>query len=123
MDEIKPKGLEWIGTSRKDMQALPFSVRRTFGYALYEAQLGKKLQDAIPLKGFGGAGVLEVIKDYRGNTYRAVYTIRFAAQSMCCIYFRKRQSALLERRQKELDLIRKRLKRAENLYIGKDKGV
>lgn len=57
MHEVKPKELEWIGTSRKDMQALPLPVRRVFGYALYAAQLGEKAPDAKPLKGFGGAGV------------------------------------------------------------------
>jgi phage-related protein len=64
MDEVGPKELEWIGSSRKDMQALPVHVRRIFGYALYAAQLGETPPGAKPLKGFGGAGVLELIEDY-----------------------------------------------------------
>ena len=73
MDEIKPKDLEWIGTTRKEMQALPLPVRRTFGYALYAAQLGEKPPEVKPLKGFGWAGVLEVIEDY-GGTHIVLFT-------------------------------------------------
>ena len=67
------KELEWIGSSRKDMQALPLPVQRTFGYALYFAQLGDKPPEAKILKGFDGTGVLELIEDHKGDTYRAVY--------------------------------------------------
>jgi phage-related protein len=56
MNETKLKELEWIGSSLKDMQALPLPVRRVFGYGLYAAQLGERLPEAKPLKGFGGAG-------------------------------------------------------------------
>ena len=92
MHGIKPKDLEWIGTSRKDMQNMPLPVRRSFGYALYAAQLGVKPPEAKPLKGFGGAGVLEVIEDHKGDTYRAVF--------MCSMCFRKSQSMALEHRNK-----------------------
>jgi phage-related protein len=92
MDGTEPKELEWIASSRRDMQAFPLTVRRVFGYALYAAQCGETPPEAKPLKGFGGAGVLELIEDHRGDTYRAVYTVRFAKKFTCCTYFKKRQS-------------------------------
>jgi len=67
--EPPPKPLEWIGSSRKDIRALPEDVRDVFGFALFTAQLGAKHPDAKPLKGFGGGGVLEVVADENGNTY------------------------------------------------------
>jgi phage-related protein len=116
VDEVKPKGLEWIGASRKDMRALPLTVRRTFGYALYAAQLGKRPPDVKPLKGFGGAGVLEVIEDYRGDTYRAVYTVQFAGMIYVLHVFQKKAKHGIGTPKQELDLIKERLKRAESLY-------
>ena len=116
MDGIKTKDLEWIGTSRKDMQALPFPVRRTFGYALYAAQLGEKPPDAKPLKGFGGAGVLEVIEDYSGDTYRAVYTVRFAGTIYVLHVFQKKSKHGIETPKQELDMIKERLNQAEYLH-------
>jgi phage-related protein len=73
---IKP--LEWIASSLKDMRAMPEDVRDVFGKALFMAQLGGKHDSAKPLKGFGGAGVLEVVEDHSGDTFRAVYAVRFA---------------------------------------------
>ena len=74
------KPLHWVGGSRRHLQALPEEVVDVFGYALYLAQIDKKHDQAKPLKGFGSAGVLEVVEDWEGNTYRAVYTVRFAAR-------------------------------------------
>ena len=98
------------------MQALPLTVRRTFGYALYAAQLGERPPDAKPLKGFGGAGVLEVIEDYRGATYRAVYTVRFAGTVYVLHVFQKKSKHGIETPKQELDLIKERLKQAEYLH-------
>ena len=123
MDDIDPKRLEWIGTSLKDMRALPLPVRRAFGYALYAAQLGERPPDAKPLKGFGGAGVLEVIEDYRGDTYRAVYTVRFADTIYVLHVFQKKSKHGIETPKAELDLIKERLKRAERLHAGETEGV
>lgn len=78
MDELEPKQLVWVGSSRRDLREFPPAVRRTLGVALFAAQLGETPPDAKPLRGFGGAGVLELIEDHRGDTYRAVYTVRFA---------------------------------------------
>src|SRR5262245_37930966 len=73
-----PKPVFWIASSRKELRDFPKRVRRTFGQAIFDAQTGSKHPDAKPMKGFGGAGVLEVVEDEDGNTYRAVYTVKFA---------------------------------------------
>ena len=72
------KPLIWMGSSKKDLMALPLAVRKFFGHALDVAQRGDRHDAAKPLKGFGSAGVLEVLEDDAGGTYRAVYTVRFA---------------------------------------------
>jgi phage-related protein len=105
------------------MQALPFPARRTFGYALYAAQLGEKPPDAKPLKGFGGAGVLEVIEDYSGDTYRAVYTVRFAGTIYVLHVFQKKSKRGIGTPKQEMGLIKERLKRAEALYNRRNEGV
>jgi phage-related protein len=87
-EPIEPKPLIWVASSKKAIRGFPKEVRRTFGQALYDAQTGEKHPDAKPLRGFGGAGVLEVVEDSRGSTFRAVYTVKFAATS--CTRFRKR---------------------------------
>ncbi len=115
-DEII-KELEWIGSSRKDMQALPLPVQRIFGYALYLVQLGDKPPEAKILKGFDGAGVLELVEDHRGDTYRAVYTVRFATKVYVLHVFQKKAKHGIATPKRDLDLIKERLKRAESLYI------
>jgi phage-related protein len=72
------KPLIWVGTSRKDLGEFPDAVKDHIGYTLYVAQRGGKHHDTKTLAGFGGAGVVEVIKDLRGDTFRAVYTVRYA---------------------------------------------
>ena len=71
------KPLIWLGSSKKDLLSLPKDVQRFFGFALDFAQHGEKHDDAKVLKGFGGAGVLEVVENDVGGTYRAVYTVKF----------------------------------------------
>jgi phage-related protein len=116
-DEIL-KELEWIASSRKDMKALPRPVQRTFGYALNAAQMGETPPEAKQLKGFGGMGVLELIEDYRGDTYRAVYTVRFATKVYVLHVFQKKAKHGIATPKHDMDLIRNRLNRAESLYIG-----
>jgi phage-related protein len=77
MESIHPKPLHWLTSSKRDLLDLPDPVMDDFGYALYLAQIGKKHDHAKPLQGFGSAGVLEVVEDWQGSTYRAVYTVRF----------------------------------------------
>jgi phage-related protein len=72
------KPLVWVGSSRNDLREFPEPVQDHIGYTLYIAQRGGKHRDTKTLSGFGGAGVLEVIRDFRGDTFRAVYTVRYA---------------------------------------------
>ena len=73
------KKVIWVGNSHKDLMDLPEGVRRFFGHALFLAQCGEKHEAAKVLKGFGGAGVLEILERDEGGTYRAVYTVNFKA--------------------------------------------
>ena len=93
--------------------ALPEEVIDTFGYALYLAQTGKKHEQAKPLHGFGSAGVLEIVEDWRGNTYRAVYTVRFAAAVFALHVFQKKAKRGIATPKQDMELIRERLKAAE----------
>ncbi|MBM4124891.1 MAG: addiction module toxin RelE [Nitrospira sp.] len=111
MPDAKP--LYWIGSSKKDLRALPEEVPDTFGYALYLAQIGKKHVDAKPLQGFGSAGVLEVVEDYQGDTYRAVYTVRFSVGVFVLHVFQKKSTKGIGTPKHEMGVIRKRFKVAE----------
>lgn len=107
---VKP--LYWVGSSKKDLLALPDEVVDFFGYALYLAQIGKKHEQAKPLKGFGSAGVLEVVEDWQGNTYRAVHTVRFACGVFVLHVFQKKAKRGMATPKSDLDSIRARLKAA-----------
>lgn len=109
------KLLEWIGSSRKDLMTLPPGVRRFFGYALSLAQSGDQHAAAKVLKGFGGAGVLEVVEEDSGGTYRAVYTVRFAQAVYVLHCFQKKSNRGRSTPKKDMDLIRARLKVADTL--------
>src|SRR5439155_8530418 len=89
-DEPSLKPVTWVGSSLKDLRAFPASVQDFVGYALYVAQRGGKHQDAKVLTGVGGAGVLEVITDYRGDTFRAVYTLKYAGTIYVLHAFQKK---------------------------------
>ena len=105
---IKP--LEWIGSSKKDLRALPDEMIDVFGYALFLAQTGGKHDQAKPLQGFGSAGVLEVVEDFRGDAYRAVYTVRFEERVFVLHVFQKKSKSGIATPKKDRDLIRERLK-------------
>src|SRR5215468_2558278 len=70
VEDRPPKPLIWIGSSRRDLRAMPDAVQSRIGYALYAAQLGGKHRDAKPLRGFGGAGIIEIVTDHHGDAYR-----------------------------------------------------
>jgi phage-related protein len=109
----KEKPLEWIASSYKDLMALPPDVRRRFGYALSLAQRGDQDDAAKVLKGFGGAGVLEVVEDDAGGTYRAVYTVKFTEAVFVLHCFQKKSKSGLTTPKADMDIIRARLKVAE----------
>ncbi len=109
------KPLEWIGSSYKDLMDLPVDVRKFFGFALSLAQAGDQHDDAKVLKGFGGAGVLEVVEDDSGGTYRAVYTVKFEEAVFVLHCFQKKSKRGIETPKQDMDIIRARLKLAEKL--------
>src|SRR5688572_4497338 len=108
-----PKPLFWIASSRKDLRKFPKGVRQTFGQALFDAQTGIKHPDAKPLKGFHGAGVLEVVEDDDGSTYRAVYTVKFAGVVYMLHAFQKKSKSGVRTPIAEIEKVKTRLKQAE----------
>ena len=106
------KSLKWIGSSYKDLMALPADVRRFFGFALSLAQAGDTHHAAKVLKGFGGAGVLEVVEDDVGGTYRAVYTVKFAEAVFVLHCFQKKSKRGIATPKEDMDIIYARLKTA-----------
>ncbi len=112
------KPLEWIGSSHKDLMAMPTEVRRFFGFALSLAQAGDKHEAAKVLRGFGGAGVLEVVEDDADGTYRAVYTVKFSQAVFVLHCFQKKSKKGATTPKPDIELIHARLKVAE--AIAKD---
>ncbi len=110
------KSLVWVASSRRDIRALPKIVQRTFGIALFAAQKGEMPPIAKPLKGFGGAGVLELIEDDRAGTYRAAYTVRFGTAIYVLHVFQKKSKQGIGTPAHEMNLIKERLKRAEEIH-------
>jgi len=108
--------LEWIGSTRKDLRAFPHAVRRNVGYALYAAQEGETDPAAKPLSGFGGASVMEIVADYRGDTWRAVYTVRYPEAVYVLHVFQKKSKRGVATTKKDIDLVRQRLNEAERRH-------
>jgi len=102
--------LLWVGSSKKDLLELPVPVRRFFGHALDFAQRGEQHGAAKVLKGFGGAGVLEVVEDDADGTYRAVYTVRFREAVFVLHVFQKKSKRGIATPQADMAVIRQRLK-------------
>jgi phage-related protein len=110
------KSVKWISSSRDDLREFPEDVQRMMGYALYLAQLGKKHPDAKPLKGYKGSGVLEVVEDFDGDTYRAVYTVKFEGVIYVLHAFQKKSKRGISTPKQDIALIEARLKRAREYY-------
>jgi phage-related protein len=106
----------WVGTSLDDLKAFPREVQRVLGFAIRVAQQGGKHPDARPLKGFGGASVLEVVEDHDSDTYRAVYTVRFADAVYVLHAFQKKSRKGIATPKHEMDLVRARLRIAEVIH-------
>lgn len=109
----REKPLIWIGSSKKDLMALPLKVRKFFGHALDFAQRGDRHDAAKALAGFGGAGVLEVVEDDAGGTYRAVYTVKFEEAVFVLHCFQKKSKSGIATPKEDVAIIRVRLKVAE----------
>lgn len=107
------KSLRWVGRTLDDLMAFPAAVRREVGYALYVAQEGGKHPAAKALKGFGSAGVIEIVEDHAGDAYRAVYTVRFSEAIYVLHAFQKKSSRGVATPQREMEMIRLRLRLVE----------
>jgi phage-related protein len=115
-DDVYPKPVRWVGSSREDLRGFPDDVQRKVGGALWDAQIGEKSTFAKPLKGFGGAGVLEIVDDFDGDTYRAVYAVRFFGVIYVLHAFQKKSKRGIATPKAEKEGIEQRLKRAKEDY-------
>ncbi|MTJ49907.1 type II toxin-antitoxin system RelE/ParE family toxin [Dolichospermum sp. UHCC 0259] len=113
-EQIKP--LEWVGSSLEDLKDFPEDVQGEIGYALYLAQIGDKHPDTKPLKGFKGASVLEVVEDFNGDTYRAIYTVKLPKAVYVLHVFQKKSKHGIATPKQDIDLIEARLERAKQHY-------
>jgi phage-related protein len=110
-----PKPLIWVGDSLQRIQGFPDDVQDEVGYALFQAQTGKKHIKAKPLAGLG-AGILEVVSDHRGDTFRAVYTVKLEGRVYVLHAFQKKSKTGIATPKSEIEMVRQRLKRAIELH-------
>ena len=113
MSKQARKPLKWIGSAKRDLDSMPEDVKDLFGHAIDLAQAGGKHQDAKALSGFGSAGVLEVVEDFRSDTYRAVYTVKFAGWVCVLHCFQKKSKSGIKTPKEDMDMINARLKAAK----------
>ena len=106
---VKP--VVWLGDSLRELRTFPAVVQDELGYAIYLAQRGDKHVSAKPLKGLG-TGVLEVVSDHRGDTFRSVYTVRFADRVFVLHAFQKKSKSGVATPKADINLIKQRLKQA-----------
>ncbi len=105
------KRLIFVGDSHRVLSEFPDPVQRHVGFALYQAQMGNKYPDAKPLKSFSG-GVLEVVSDHRGDTFRTVYTVRLENAIYVLHAFQKKSKQGIATPKNEIELVKQRLQRA-----------
>jgi phage-related protein len=110
------KPIEWLVDTIDELKDFPDEVQQAVGYALYLVQCGEKHPRAKPLKGFAGASVLEVVQDFDGDTYRAVYTVRFEEMIYVLHVFQKKSKSGIATSKQDVALIEARLKRAKQHY-------
>ena len=114
-DALSLKPVTWLGSSRNDLRDFPDPVQDHIGYALYVAQCGGKHRDAKVLTGFDGAGVVEIVKDHRGDTFRAVYTLRYAEAVYILHVFQKKSKSGRATPRRDMELIQQRMREAEQI--------
>jgi phage-related protein len=111
MTAVPIKPVVWLGDTLRTLRTFPSGVRDEVGYALYLAQRGEKHVSAKPLTGMG-PGVLEIVSDHRGDTFRAVYTVRLGERVFVLHAFQKKSKRGISTPRAEIDLIKRRLKLA-----------
>ncbi len=107
--------LLWVASSKRDFQEFPAPVQDELGFELFLAQTGQHPPSGKPLKGIG-SGIVELIDDFDGDTYRAVYTVRFADAVYVLHAFKKKSKQGIKTPQREIDLVKNRLRDAEQDY-------
>ena len=115
------KPVVWLGNSLDELKKFPDEVQDEMGYALYQAQINKKHPNAKPLKGFKGAGVLEIVDNYDGDTYRTVYTVKLAGVVYVLHAFQKKSKKGIATPPKDIELIKTRLKLATQTHKASQK--
>lgn len=115
-EHLVKRPLLWIASSKRDLMKMPQKVISDFGYGLYEAQLGDFPSMGKVLKGFGGSNVVELLADEQGGTFRAVYTVRFKEVIIVLHVFQKKSTKGIGTSKQDVELIRSRLKLAEEIY-------
>ncbi len=116
MEEPSRKAVVWVGSCRDDLGRFPTEACRALGYALNVAQLGGKHPDAVPLKGFGGAGVLEIVEDFDGSTYRLMYTVRLGDRIYALHAFQKKSKHGIRTPRHEMAVVRQRYDQAREMH-------
>jgi len=104
--------LDWVGSSKRDFSTFPGAVKDEMGNALGVAQFGGKHPSAKPWKG-QGPGVFELVENHDGDTYRAVYTIRFSDVVYVLHAFQKKSLSRIRTAQPDIDMVERRLKIAQ----------
>jgi phage-related protein len=116
METGSAKDVVWVASSLDDLKEFPEPVRQLMGFAIFQAQCGGKHVNAKPLKGFKGSGVLEVVEDFDGDTYRTVYTVRYADAVYVLHAFQKKSKKGIATPKHDIDLIAGRLRMAEQIH-------
>ncbi len=112
-----PKKIIWMGNSKKAVSGFPAEVKRLMGQALYFAQIGSRVSNTKMMKGFG-SGVYEILRDYRTDTFRAVYTVQFAKRIYVLHVFQKKSKSGIKTPKEDIDLIKNRLKCVQEMENG-----
>jgi phage-related protein len=107
--KLRARPIRWLGNSRETIRGFPEAVKDDIGTALFAAQIGEKHEDAKPLKGFGGATILEIIANHDGDTFRAVYTVKFKQRIYVLHCFQKKSKQGSRTPRHDIQLIRARL--------------
>ena len=103
----------FVGPSRRELKAFPKEVWGSVGHALHQVQCGDEPASAKELKGFGGRGVLELVENFDGDTYRAVYTVRFAGAIYVLHAFQKKSKKGVATPKPTIDLVKSPRRDAE----------
>ena len=112
--ELKP--VRWMGRSLQDLRSFPRPVRIDIGHALFTAQQGQTDPAVKPLKGFGGASVVEIVASHHGNAWRTVYTVRFQDAIYVSHVFQEKSTRGIATPARGIALIKQRLAEAERDY-------